>query len=92
MSLLQSDFWDLPCSRAGRFAELMTRDAENGETSPFLWQRLEVSLEENFDGLFSGGNLDTDRSVAKVDLVASSVLSPNDRVGHYCLAPMRRRR
>jgi hypothetical protein len=82
----------LPRSGAGRFAELMTRDAENGETSPFLWKRLEVSLEENFDGLFTGGNLDTDRSVVKVDLVASSVLSANDRVGHYYLAPMRRRR
>ena len=51
-----------------------------------LRERLEIRLDENFDGLFTGINLDTNRRVAKVDLVPLSVRSSNDGVGRYRLA------
>jgi hypothetical protein len=44
------------------------------------------SADENLDRLFTGMNLDTNRRIAKVNLVASSVLSSNDGVGHYRFA------
>jgi hypothetical protein len=52
-------------------------DIEKGEAPTLLWERLGIRLDKNLDGLFAGINLDTNRRVAKVDLVASSVLSSN---------------
>jgi hypothetical protein len=40
---------------------------------------------KNLDRLFPGINLDTNRSIAKVNLVASSVLSSNDGGGSLAL-------
>jgi hypothetical protein len=45
----------------------------------------EIRFDENLDGLFAGVDLNTDTRVAKVHLVASSVLSSNDGVGHCSL-------
>src|ERR1700752_4094178 len=39
-------------------------------------------LDENLDGLFAGINLDTNRRVAEIDLMPSSIRSSNDGVGH----------
>jgi len=50
--------------------------------------RVEIRSDKNLDCLFTGINLDTNRIIAKVDLVALSVLSSNDGVGHYRLALM----
>jgi hypothetical protein len=57
-------------------------DVENGEATPLFWERLEISLDENLNGLFAGVNLDTNRRVAKIDFVPSSVGSSNYGVGH----------
>ena len=46
---------------------------------------LEIRLDENLDGLFAGVDLDADSFVVKVDLLASSVRSSNDGVGHHRL-------
>jgi hypothetical protein len=46
---------------------------------------LEIRLDENLDGLFAGMNLDPNRRVTKVNLMASSVSSANNGVGHYRL-------
>jgi hypothetical protein len=61
-------------------------NVEKGEAPTLLRVRFEIRLDENLDGLFAGINLDTNRRVAEIDLVASSVCSANDGVGHYCLA------
>ena len=69
----------------------MLRGAKR-EAPAFLRKRLEIRLDENLDGLFAGINLDTNRRVAEIDLVASSVRSSYDGVGHYGLAFRGRRR
>ena len=74
-------------SRCGSgFAEQVAGNVEKGEALTFLRERLEICLDKNLDGLFAGINLDTNRRVAEIDLVASSVCSANDGVGHYRLA------
>jgi len=70
----------------GGFAKQVAGNIENGEASTLLRDCLEIRLDENLDGLFAGINLDTNRRVAKFNLVASSVCSANDGVGHYRLA------
>jgi hypothetical protein len=60
----------------------MTGNVENGEAPTLLWERLEIGLDENLDGFFAGMNLDANRRIAKVNLVASPVLSSHDDVGH----------
>jgi hypothetical protein len=67
-------------------------NVEKCEAPTLLWQRLEIRLDENLDGLFAGINLDADGRVAKVNLVASSVLSSNDGAGPYSLGLRVRRR
>jgi len=76
----------------GGFAKQVARNVEKGEAPTLLRERLEICLDENLDGLIAGINLDTDRSVAKVNLVASPVFSSNDSVGHSRSAPRDRRR
>jgi hypothetical protein len=57
-----------------------------GEASTLLRDRLEIRLDENLDVLFVRINLGTNRPVAKVDLVPSSVRGSNDGVRHFHLA------
>ena len=66
----------------GGFAEQVAGNVEKGETATLLWKHVEIRLDENLDGLFAGVDLDTDGSVAEVNLVASSVLASNDGVTH----------
>ena len=61
----------------GGFAKQVAGNVENGETATLLRERLEIRLDENFDGLVAGINLDTNGRVAKVNLAASSVFSSN---------------
>ena len=70
----------------GGFAKQVAGNVEKSEAPTFLRERLEIRLDENLDGLFAGINLDTNRRVAEIDLVSSSVCSSNDGVGHYRLA------
>ena len=60
----------------------MAGNVEKGEAPTFLREHLGIRLDENLDGLFAGVNLDTNRCVAEIDLVSSSVRSSNDGVGH----------
>jgi hypothetical protein len=69
----------------GSFAEQVPRNVEKCEAPTLLWERLKIRPDENLDGLFAGINLDTNRRVAKLNLVASSVGSSNDGVGHFGL-------
>jgi len=48
----------------------MAGNVEKGEAPTLLRERIEIRLDENLDGLFAGINLDTNRRVAKVDLMA----------------------
>ena len=66
----------------GSFAEQVPRNVEKCEAPTLLWERLKIRPDENLDGLFAGVNLDTNRRVAEIDLVPSSVRSSNDGVGH----------
>jgi hypothetical protein len=70
----------------GGFAEQVAGNVEKCEAPTLLWEILGIRLDENLDGLFAGINLDTNRRVAKVHLVASSVRSSNYGMGHYRLA------
>ena len=67
----------------GSFAEQVPRNVEKCEAPTLLWERLKIRPDENLDGLFAGINLDTNRRFAEIDLVASSVCSSNDGVGHW---------
>jgi len=71
----------------GGFAKLVAGNVENGKAPTLLWKRLEIRLDKNLNRLVAGINLNTNRRIAKVHLVASSVHSSNDGVGHYRLAP-----
>src|SRR5205085_12455878 len=73
------------CRCGGGFAKQVAANVEKCEAPTLLWERLEIRLDENLNGLFAGINLDTNGRVAKVDLVASSVLSSNNGVGHHRL-------
>ena len=70
----------------GGFAKQVAGNVEKRKSATLLGERLEIRLDENLDGLFAGINLDTNGRVAEIDLVASSVCSANDGVGHYRLA------
>ena len=70
----------------GSFAKQVAGNVEKGKAPTLLWEHVEIRLDENLDGLFAGINLDTNRRVAEIDLVASSVCSANDGVGLYRLA------
>jgi len=59
-------------------AKLVAGDIENGEAATLHWEGLEIRPDKNLDCLFTGINLDTNMIIAKVNLVASSVLSSND--------------
>ena len=59
----------------GGFAKQVAGNVEKGEAPTFLRELFEIRLDENLDGLFAGINLDTNRRVAEIDLVASSVCS-----------------
>jgi hypothetical protein len=61
----------------------MARNVEKSDAPTLLRERLEVRLNEYLDGLLTGVNLNANRRIAKVNLVASSVLSSNDGVRHY---------
>ena len=64
----------------------MAGNVEYGEAPTLCWEGLEIRPNKNLDRFFTGINLDTNWIIAKVDLVALSVLSSNDGVGHYRLA------
>jgi hypothetical protein len=66
---------------AGSFTELMPGDVQNDEAPTLFRERLEIGLDRNLDGLITGKNLDANRRIAKVNLVASSALSSNDGYG-----------
>ena len=70
----------------GGLAKQVAGNVEKGEAPTFLREHFGIRLDENLDGLFAGINLDTNGRVAEIDLVASSVCSANDGVGHYRLA------
>ena len=63
----------------------MAGNVEKREAPTFFRHRIEIRLDKNLDGLFVGINLDTNRRVAKLNLVAASVGSSNDGVGHFGL-------
>jgi hypothetical protein len=58
-------------------------EGRNGDSPPGAFR---IRLDENLDGLFAGMNLDTNRRVAKFNLVASPVFSSNYDVGHWVWA------
>jgi len=58
-------------------------NAEEDEAPTPLRERLEIRIDENLDGLFARINLDTNGRVAEIDLVASSVRSANNGMGHW---------
>ena len=64
------------------FAEQVAGNVEKREAPTFFRHRIEIRLDENLDGLFAGINLDTNRRVAEIDLMPSSIRSSNDGVGH----------
>ena len=58
-----------------------------GEATAFLRMGLKVGLDKNLDGLVAGVNFDADRCIAEIDFGPPTVVSPDDRVGHWVLLP-----
>ena len=54
----------------GSFAKQMAGNVEKREAPTFFRHRIEIRRDENLDSLFAGIDLDTNRRVAKVDLMA----------------------
>ena len=71
-----------PRRRGNGFAEQVAGNIQKGETPTLLRERLEARFDENLDGLFARINLDTNRRVAKVDLMASPNRASDD--GETC--------
>jgi hypothetical protein len=69
-------------SCGGDSAKQVAGNVDKSEAPTFLRELIEIRLDENLHGLFAGINLDTNRRVAEIDLMASSVRSSNDGVGH----------
>jgi hypothetical protein len=67
----------------GGFTEQVAGNIEDGEAPTPPLGVLEIRLDENLDGFFARINVDTNGRVAEIDLVASSVRSANDGVGHW---------
>jgi hypothetical protein len=69
---------------------MVAGDVQNGEAPTLCRERFEIGFDRNLDGLITGKNLDANRRVAKVNLVASPVPSSNDGVRHCSLACSKR--
>jgi len=89
---MQDGLFATPHRYGGGFAKQVAGNVDKREAPTLLGERLKIRLDENLHGLFAGINLDTNRCVAKVDLVPSSVRSSYDGEGHYRLAFRGRRR
>jgi hypothetical protein len=79
----------LPCtprSFSCGLAKLLPREIDYGETPMFLWQSLEISLNEYLNGFFAGINFDTHWRVAEINLMSATVLSSEDGMGHIDVA------
>jgi hypothetical protein len=61
----------------------MTGDVQNGEAPTLLRERLEICFDKYLDSLFTGKDLEANRRIAEVNLVASPIPSSNDGIGHY---------
>src|SRR6516162_9899955 len=77
--------------RGNGFAEQVAGDVQKGGAPTLFRDRLEISLYEDLDGLVAMINLDTNRCVAKVHLMASSVCSSNYGVGQRGLSTREQR-
>jgi len=72
-----------PSRRRGNgFAEEVAGNVQKREAPTLFWDRGKIRFDEYLDGLVAVINLDTNRCVAKVHLMASSVLPSNDGVRH----------
>ena len=52
----------------------MEGNLEKGEAPSLFREGLEIRLDENLDGLFVGIDLDTNRRIANINLLASALL------------------
>jgi len=74
-------------SRASRgltccFAEKVARDIEDRKLPPLFRMRLEVCLDEYLHRFLAGVHFNPKRRIAEIDLVATTVLSSDDRMRH----------
>jgi hypothetical protein len=81
---MQDGLFATPRRCGSSFAEEVARNVQKGEAPMLLRERLEIRLDENLNLFFAGINLDTNRLVAKVNLVDRSPRTKG--VGHYPLA------
>jgi len=72
----------MPRRCGGGFAEQVAGNVHKGEASTPLGERLEVSLYIDLDGFLTPMNLDANRLVVKIHLMAASVCSSNNGVRH----------
>jgi hypothetical protein len=73
-----------------RFAEKMARDIEDRKPPPLFRMRLKVCLDEYLHRFLAGVHFDPERRIAKINLVAATVLSSDNRVRHDLLPPQSR--
>jgi hypothetical protein len=70
------------CHFTCSLAEKVAWDVNYCKATSLFRQRLKICLDENLDGLAAGINLDTDRRIAKIDLMSATVVPTNNSVGH----------
>jgi hypothetical protein len=73
---------------SGRFAEKVARDIEDRKAPPLFRMRLEVCLDEYLHRFLAGVHFDPERRIAKINLVATTILSSDNRMRHDLLPPL----
>jgi hypothetical protein len=63
--------------------EQVEGDVDYRKTTPFFCVGFEIGLHKNLDGLLAGKDFDAYRRVAKIHFVSPTILSSDNRVGHF---------
>jgi hypothetical protein len=61
----------------------MAWDVDYRKPPMLLWMGLKIRLDEDLYGLLAGVHFHSDRCVAKIYLMATTVLASNNRVRHF---------
>jgi hypothetical protein len=76
------------CGVSCGLAKLLARDANNSETPTLFWKGFIICLDKNLNGFPACVYLDANGRLAKVNLMAATVLSSDNGMRHLYVAPV----
>jgi len=68
-------------------AKKVARDVDEGKASTLFSERLEIRLDEYFNGFFAGIDFNANWCIAKIHFVSATIVSPDDGIRHFRPAP-----